>query len=169
MAIRQPGALDRNAGSAVHREAAGELGVEAIRRDRCEKSPTVAESATNTLKLPEYALAQWKVLNAERDAAVLFATGTDPGQAGEDEPVAGSRPRRTSSRKPPRRAGRFVSGPASRRLVFRRRRCHAGARSALGKMRIDQIEELGSIRSITDGASSRRNQLLVGRAEPRCH
>ena len=29
------------------------------------------------------------------------------------------------------------------------------------KMRIDQIEELDSIESITDGASSRRNQLLV--------
>ena len=38
------------------------------------------------------------------------------------------------------------------------------------KMRIDQIEPLDSIESITDGASSRRNQLLVDlgcRAEPR--
>ncbi len=56
-----------------------------------KSSPTVAGLATNTLKLPEYAHSTVEVLNAERDAAVLFATDTDPEpEPEEDEPVAES-------------------------------------------------------------------------------
>ena len=59
-------------------EAAGGLGVERFVEIGVKTSPTVAGLATNTLKLPEYAHSTVEVLNAERDAAVLFATDTDP-------------------------------------------------------------------------------------------
>src|SRR5205814_2250784 len=53
------------------------------------------------------------------------------------------------------------AGPAVHRGGRGRPRCGAVPRALSAKMRIDQIEELDSIESITDGASSRRNQLLV--------
>jgi fatty acid synthase len=59
-------------------EAAGGLGVERFVEIGVKSAPTVAGLATNTLKLPEYAHSTIEVLNAERDAAVLFATDTDP-------------------------------------------------------------------------------------------
>ena len=59
-------------------EAAGGLGVERFVEIGVKSAPTVAGLATNTLKLPEYAHSTVEVLNSERDAAVLFATDTDP-------------------------------------------------------------------------------------------
>src|SRR6478609_6538408 len=59
-------------------EAAGGLGVERFIEIGVKSAPTVAGLATNTLKLPEYSHNTVEVLNAERDAAVLFATDTDP-------------------------------------------------------------------------------------------
>ncbi len=59
-------------------EAAGGLGVERFVEIGVKSAPTVTGLATNTLKLPEYAHSTVEVLNAERDAAVLFATDTDP-------------------------------------------------------------------------------------------
>ena len=69
-------------------EAAGGLGVERFVEIGVKTSPTVAGLATNTLKLPEYAHSTVEVLNAERDAAVLFATDTDPEPEPEDEEAA---------------------------------------------------------------------------------
>ncbi len=66
-------------------EAAGGLGVERFVEIGVKSAPTVAGLATNTLKLPEYAHSTVEVLNAERDAAVLFATDTDPEPELEDE------------------------------------------------------------------------------------
>ena len=129
-------------------------------------SPTVAGLATNTLKLPEYAHSTVEVLNAERDAAVLFATDTDPEPESEDE-----RRQRSPSRRAGRcrqcggragaRACRAVGWPAPDDIVFDAADATLALIALSAKMRIDQIEELDSIESITDGASSRRNQLLV--------
>src|SRR5262249_19571558 len=58
--------------------AAGGRGVERLVEIGVKSAPTVAGLATNTLKLSEYAHSTVEVLNAERDAAVLFATDTDP-------------------------------------------------------------------------------------------
>ena len=69
-------------------EAAGGLGVERFVEIGVKSSPTVAGLATNTLKLREYAHSTVEVLNAERDAAVLFATDTDPESEPEEEEVA---------------------------------------------------------------------------------
>ncbi|MCB0950080.1 MAG: DUF1729 domain-containing protein, partial [Mycobacterium sp.] len=53
-------------------EAAGGLGVERFVEIGVKSAPTVAGLASNTLKLPEYSHNTTEVLNAERDAAVLF-------------------------------------------------------------------------------------------------
>lgn len=125
-------------------------------------SPTVAGLAANTLKRPEYAHSTVEVLNAERDAAVLFATDTDPEPEPEaDEPVAESAAPDVVPAVPAG-APTVPSGTARPDdIAFDAADATLALIAISAKMRIDQIEELDSIESITDGASSRRNQLLV--------
>lgn len=148
-------------------EAAGGLGVERFVEIGVKSAPTVAGLATNTLKLPEYSHNTTEVLNSERDAAVLFATDTDPEPDLEEEavpavdaaspeaepaeaaPVAPAPPAAPVGATRPEDLG-FDASDATMALI---------ALSA--KIRMDQIEPLDSIESITDGASSRRNQMLV--------
>ncbi|OBB78911.1 3-oxoacyl-ACP synthase [Mycobacterium colombiense] len=148
-------------------EAAGGLGVERFVEIGVKSAPTVAGLATNTLKLPEYAHSTVEVLNAERDAAVLFATDTDPEPELEDEPEAP-----TDSASAPESAAAVPAAPAAAPTApsgaarpddigFDAADATLALIALSAKMRIDQIEELDSIESITDGASSRRNQLLV--------
>src|SRR6201993_158205 len=156
-------------------EAAGGLGVERFVEIGVKSAPTVAGLATNTLKLREYAHSTVEVLNAERDAAVLFATDTDPEPEPEEEEVAapddsaasaadaGASAPETSAVAPavaPAAAGARSGAPADD-IVFDAADATLALIALSAKMRIDQIEELDSIESITDGASSRRNQLLV--------
>ena len=155
-------------------EAAGGLGVERFVEIGVKSAPTVAGLASNTLKLPEYAHSTVEVLNAERDAAVLFATDTDPEP--DDEPVAEApaaeaTPAAIEAAPAPAPAAVPTGGPspnvapagASRPddIVFDAGDATLALIALSAKMRIDQIEPLDSIESITDGASSRRNQLLV--------
>ncbi|EUA18092.1 fatty-acid synthase domain protein [Mycobacterium xenopi 3993] len=103
-----------------------------------KSSPTVAGLAANTLKLPEYAHSTVEVLNAERDAAVLFATDTDP----EPEDVAedDSATVVAEGTPEPNVVPAVAPAPAElrqalrgRRHSVRRRRCHAGADRAVGQ------------------------------------
>jgi hypothetical protein len=129
-------------------EAAGGLGVERFVEIGVKSAPTVAGLATNTLKLPEYAHSTVEVLNSERDAAVLFANDTDPEPELEvdDTPAPAAAP---------------SGGPRPDDLVFDAADATTALIALSAKIRIDQIEALDSIESITDGASSRRNQMLV--------
>ncbi|BBZ43113.1 type I polyketide synthase [Mycobacterium parmense] len=148
-------------------EAAGGLGVERFVEIGVKSAPTVAGLASNTLKLSEYAHSTIEVLNAERDAAVLFATDNDPEPEPEDVDV----PDDSAAAAAPGPAAEAATAPAPAAAPSGGARPDdigfdaADATLALialsAKMRIDQIEELDSIESITDGASSRRNQLLV--------
>ncbi|WP_156764346.1 type I polyketide synthase, partial [Mycobacterium sp. E3247] len=149
-------------------EAAGGLGVERFVEIGVKSAPTVAGLATNTLKLPEYAHSTVEVLNAERDAAVLFATDTDPEPEPEEAAVdsaAAAADGAPSSDVAPAVAAAPATAPSGAPRPDDIGFDAADATLALialsAKMRIDQIEELDSIESITDGASSRRNQLLV--------
>ncbi|MCV7401403.1 type I polyketide synthase [Mycobacterium fragae] len=147
-------------------EAAGGLGVERFVEIGVKSSPTVAGLATNTLKLPEYAHSTVEVLNAERDAAVLFATDTDPEPesdleaepVGEEAPIAESAAPQADAAPA---AAPVSTGPRPDDIPFDAADATCALIALAAKMRIDQIEELDSIESITDGASSRRNQLLV--------
>ncbi len=145
-------------------EAAGGLGVERFVEIGVKSAPTVAGLATNTLKLPEYAHSTVEVLNAERDAAVLFATDTDPEPEPEEDvveaPSATDAPETAAAAAAP--APTAPSGaPRPEDIGFDAADATLALIALSAKMRIDQIEELDSIESITDGASSRRNQLLV--------
>ena len=144
-------------------EAAGGLGVERFVEIGVKSAPTVAGLASNTLKLPEYAHSTVEVLNAERDAAVLFATDTDPEPddevAAPAEPVAAEP--EVASAPAPAPAAAPSGAPRPDDIVFDAGDATLALIALSAKMRIDQIEPLDSIESITDGASSRRNQLLV--------
>ena len=145
-------------------EAAGGLGVERFVEIGVKSAPTVAGLATNTLKLPEYAHSTVEVLNAERDAAVLFANDTDPEPESEDSPEQAAEPEAVAGVE----AAPVPALPAAPSGAARPDDIPFDAADATlalialsAKMRLDQIEQLDSIESITDGASSRRNQLLV--------
>jgi fatty acid synthase len=145
-------------------EAAGGMGVERFVEIGVKSSPTVAGLATNTLKLPEYAHSTVEVLNAERDAAVLFATDTDPEPESDLEEIAAE----TEAAAPqaaveaaPAPAAAPSGGPRPDDISFDAADATLALIALSAKMRLEQIEELDSIESITDGASSRRNQLLV--------
>ncbi|MGV0646283.1 fatty acid synthase subunit beta domain-containing protein [Mycolicibacterium sp. XJ2546] len=148
-------------------EAAGGLGVERFVEIGVKSAPTVAGLAQNTLKLPEYSHNTTEVLNAERDAAVLFATDTDPepevefddAPAPEVEAVeaAPAAPAPAAPASPAAPSG----GPRPDDLGYDAADATMALIALSAKMRVDQIEPLDSIESITDGASSRRNQLLV--------
>lgn len=154
-------------------EAAGGLGIERFVEIGVKSAPTVAGLATNTLKLPEYSHNTTEVLNAERDAAVLFATDTDPEPEIDDTPApaAEAAPAPAAEAVPAAPAAAPSGGPAPNVAPGGAPRPDdigfdaADATMALialsAKIRIDQIEALDSIESITDGASSRRNQMLV--------
>ncbi|MBV8179393.1 MAG: DUF1729 domain-containing protein [Mycobacterium sp.] len=149
-------------------EAAGGLGVERFVEIGVKSAPTVAGLATNTLKLPEYAHSTVEVLNAERDAAVLFATDTDP-EPDDEEELADSDAVASDGVSPADVAPAVAAAPATAPsgaprpddIPFDAADATLALIALSAKMRIDQIEELDSIESITDGASSRRNQLLV--------
>ncbi|HEU4360851.1 MAG TPA: fatty acid synthase subunit beta domain-containing protein, partial [Mycobacterium sp.] len=143
-------------------EAAGGLGVERFVEIGVKSAPTVAGLATNTLKLPEYVHSTVEVLNAERDAAVLFATDTDPEPDDEDEaPPAEVAPVAADAAPAPAAPAVPSGGPRPDDIAFDAADATLALIALSAKMRIDQIEALDSIESITDGASSRRNQLLV--------
>ncbi|OBH86804.1 type I polyketide synthase [Mycobacterium sp. E2989] len=149
-------------------EAAGGLGVERFVEIGVKSAPTVAGLATNTLKLPEYAHSTVEVLNAERDAAVLFATDTDPEpepeEVADDSAAVAADGAPLSNVAPavaPAAAGAPSGAPRPDDIGFDAADATLALIALSAKMRIDQIEELDSIESITDGASSRRNQLLV--------
>ncbi|MDR3664082.1 MAG: DUF1729 domain-containing protein [Mycobacterium sp.] len=146
-------------------EAAGGLGVERFVEVGVKTAPTVAGLATNTLKLPEYSHNTTEVLNIERDAAVLFATDTDPEP--EDDapaaPAASEAPAEAAQAAPVPAAAPAApaGGPRPDDIAYDAADATMALIALSAKMRIDQIEPLDSIESITDGASSRRNQLLV--------
>jgi fatty acid synthase, bacteria type len=147
-------------------EAAGGLGIERFVEIGVKSAPTVAGLATNTLKLPEYSHNTTEVLNSERDAAVLFATDTDPEPEDDvDEspaPVAEAAPVEAAAPSAPAPAPAAPSGgPRPDDLGYDAADATMALIALSAKMRLDQIEPLDSIESITDGASSRRNQLLV--------
>ncbi len=147
-------------------EAAGGLGIERFVEIGVKNAPTVAGLATNTLKLPEYSHNTTEVLNAERDAAVLFATDTDPEpelDTDEDSaPASAPEPATATSAPAPAAAPAAPSGgPRPDDIPFGADDATLSLVALSAKMRVDQIEVLDSIESITDGASSRRNQLLV--------
>ncbi len=136
----------------------GGLGVERFVEVGVGSAPTVANLAAGTLKLPGYASVE--VLNVERDAAIVFGQDEDLAPVDEDEvedvPVAEAAPQpvtttptSASALQTPADLG-FTAASATRVLI-----------AWWTKVRPDQLGAADSIELLTDGASSRRNQLLI--------
>lgn len=145
----------------------GGLGVERFVEIGVGQSPTVANLASSTLKLPQVAAlldGPVEVVNVERDAAVVFATDEDQAPVEDEAPVesapeaAATAPTAAASPAP---AAPTSSGPRPADLTFD---AADGTQVLIAwwtKLRLDQIGAADSIESLCDGASSRRNQLLV--------
>ncbi len=147
--------------------AEGGLGIERVVEIGVGSAPTVANLATATLNLPSVQRTLGgpvQVLNAEREAAVLFATDEDPAPVEEDEEDVSTSSTTETAAEPveaPKAAAATSSGPRPDDLTFD---AADGTRLLVAwwtKLRLDQIGAADSIESLCDGVSSRRNQLLV--------
>jgi fatty acid synthase len=140
------------------------LGIERVVEVGVGTAPTLANIASSTVKIPRIArrlAAPVEVLNVERDAVVVFSTDEQPPEDTDDEATAPSEEHPESAAAPPPAARRtsnaepvadlaFTAGDATRLLI-----------AWWTKVRPDQLGAADSIESLCDGASSRRNQLLV--------
>ncbi|WP_040732574.1 fatty acid synthase subunit beta domain-containing protein, partial [Nocardia tenerifensis] len=141
--------------------AHGGLGVERFVEIGLGATPTVANLATQTLKLPAFSGATVEVLNIEREAAVVYSTDTDPAPVDEPAeetveiasaamPVAAAPAPVAASGGPRPDDIAFTAADATRVLI-----------ALWTKLRLDQIGPVDTIEGLCDGVSSRRNQLLV--------
>src|SRR5699024_2231234 len=166
----------------------GGLGIERFVEVGVAQSPTVANLASSTLKLPGRRGPEVEVINIERDASVVFATDEDPVE--DEEPAEAASAATGAGDSAAGGSGAGVSGTgvenasaAQAQLAPATSAPQApsvpsgsepaadlpfGAADATTvlvawwtKMRLDQIGPADSIETLTEGASSRRNQLLV--------
>ena len=113
--------------------------------------------------------ARWKCSTSSATPPVLFATDADPEREDDDveavatEPAAADNNAVVAAAAGPGPAAPTAptSAPRPDDIGFDAADATLALIALSAKMRIDQIEPLDSIESITDGASSRRNQLLV--------
>ncbi|MGH1563726.1 fatty acid synthase subunit beta domain-containing protein [Mumia sp. DW29H23] len=147
----------------------GDLGVERFVEVGVANAPTVANLASATLKLPTSPDRPIEVVNIEREASVVFATDTDPEPAA-DEPVeapAAETAPPSAGATPPKSAdaatvpSSAAASASTADLGFDAADATTVLLAWWTKMRLDQIGAADSIESLCDGASSRRNQLLV--------
>nr|WP_245541589.1 type I polyketide synthase [Smaragdicoccus niigatensis] len=134
----------------------GELGVERFIEVGIGTAPTVANLASKTIQILGV---KAQVLNVERDAAIVTATDTDPVEI-DDEPVvaaveaapavAAAAPAPVASSGPRPDDIAFTAADATKVLI-----------AQWTKVRLDQLTATDSIEGLTDGVSSRRNQLLM--------
>ncbi|WP_344766658.1 fatty acid synthase subunit beta domain-containing protein [Aeromicrobium panaciterrae] len=144
-------------------QADGGLGVERFVEIGVGQAPTVANLASQTLKLPGRHGGAVEVLNFERDSAAVFSTDEDQAsfdEQGEEDDQPTEAPVADSAA-PAAPAPAASSGPRPADLTFDAADATTVLIAWWTKMRLDQIGAADSIESLCDGASSRRNQLLV--------
>ncbi|MET7767208.1 fatty acid synthase subunit beta domain-containing protein [Nocardia sp. NPDC005366] len=144
--------------------AHGGLGVERFVEIGLGATPTVANLASQTLKLPSFATATVEVLNIEREAGIVYSTDTDPAPVDEPEETVEAAP---STAAPvaaaPAAAAPVASsgGPRPDDIAFTAADATRVLIALWTKLRLDQIGPVDTIEGLCDGVSSRRNQLLV--------
>ncbi|SDN63074.1 fatty acid synthase, bacterial type [Actinomyces ruminicola] len=158
----------------------GGLGVEHIVEVGLAASPTLANLASRTLALPQHAGRHVVVHNARRDEARVLATDTDPAAGIEEEAAAQTTvevsepttsapsaptPAAAVEAAPAEAAPAAVSAPAASGPVAD---LPFGATDALtvllahaARIRPEQIAPTDTTETLTNGVSSRRNQLLM--------
>ncbi|WP_416277026.1 fatty acid synthase subunit beta domain-containing protein [Nocardia sp. alder85J] len=141
----------------------GELDVERFVEIGLAATPTVANLASNTLKLPQFTTARVEVLNIEREAAVVFSTDTDPAPVDEPEEVVAETSSAPAAAAAPVAAAPVAAsgGPRPDDISFTAADATRVLIALWTKLRPDQIGPVDTIEGLCDGVSSRRNQLLV--------
>ncbi|MBF6231486.1 type I polyketide synthase [Nocardia farcinica] len=144
--------------------AHGGLGVERFVEIGLGATPTVANLASQTLKLPAFGSATVEVLNIEREAAIVYSTDTDPAPVDEpaETPAASAAP--AAEQAAPVAAPAPVAGSGGPRpddIAFTAADATRVLIALWTKLRLDQIGPVDTIEGLCDGVSSRRNQLLV--------
>ncbi len=141
----------------------GGLAIERIVEIGVGSAPTLANLAKGSLALPSHRGSRPEVLNVETDAEEVFETTEDPAPAAPEPEEAPAEPaaQEVLPAVPP------ISGPGAPEPVVKVDDLpvdHAAAVSALLALRVgvrtEQLEH-DSIESLVDGASSRRNQVLM--------
>ncbi|WP_040819999.1 type I polyketide synthase [Nocardia jiangxiensis] len=142
----------------------GGLGVERFVEIGLAATPTVANLATNTLKLPQFGTAKVEVLNIERESGAVYSTDTDPAPVDEPEEVEASTETATAAAAPAAPAAAPAApsgGPRPDDISFTAADATRVLIALWTKLRMDQIGPVDTIEGLCDGVSSRRNQLLV--------
>ncbi|HEY5855964.1 MAG TPA: fatty acid synthase subunit beta domain-containing protein [Aldersonia sp.] len=145
-------------------EAHGGLGIERFIEIGLAPTPTVANLATNTLKLPGRIGGPVEVLNVERERAVVYATDVDPEPVEEDIAEAATEAAPAAAAAPavaPAPAAAPAGGPRPDDIGFGASDATKVLIALWTKLRLDQIGPVDTIEALCDGVSSRRNQLLV--------
>ncbi|MEV0293874.1 fatty acid synthase subunit beta domain-containing protein [Nocardia sp. NPDC050710] len=142
--------------------AHGGLGVERFVEIGLGATPTVANLASQTLKLPSFGTATVEVLNIEREAGVVYSTDTDPAPVDEPEETVETAPATAAPAAPVAAAPVASSGgPRPDDIAFTAADATRVLIALWTKLRLDQIGPVDTIEGLCDGVSSRRNQLLV--------
>ncbi|MFF0635961.1 fatty acid synthase subunit beta domain-containing protein [Nocardia sp. NPDC004151] len=142
----------------------GGVGVERFVEIGLAATPTVANLASNTLKLPQFGNAVVEVLNIERERGIVYSTDNDPAPVEEPEET----PAETASAAPAPAAAAApapvavpTGGPTPDDIAFSAADATRVLIALWTKLRMDQIGPVDTIEGLCDGVSSRRNQLLV--------
>ena len=153
----------------------GGLGIEKVIEVGLAASPTLANLASRTLALPHHAGNHVTVYNARRDEARVLATDTDPAVADEvvvEEPVApaAAEPAPAAAPAPdaapvaapaPAAPAGAPSGADVADLPFTAKDGLNVLLAHSARIRPDQIGATDTTETLTNGVSSRRNQLLM--------
>ncbi|WP_228829443.1 type I polyketide synthase [Nocardia beijingensis] len=140
----------------------GGLGIERFVEIGLGATPTVANLASQTLKLPAFGGATVEVLNIEREAAIVYATDTDPAPVDEpvEEAATAAAPAAVAAA-PVAAPAPSSGGPRPDDIAFTAADATRVLIALWTKLRLDQIGPVDTIEALCDGVSSRRNQLLV--------
>ncbi|MFC9998648.1 fatty acid synthase subunit beta domain-containing protein [Nocardia sp. NPDC127526] len=151
----------------------GGVGVERFVEIGLAATPTVANLASNTLKLPQFADATVEVLNIEREAGIVYSTDTDPAPVEDVEeapaetstaaaaPAAAAPAAAPAAAAPAAAPAAPAGGPRPDDIAFSAADATRVLIALWTKLRLDQIGPVDTIEGLCDGVSSRRNQLLV--------
>nr|WP_235174758.1 type I polyketide synthase [Tomitella biformata] len=147
----------------LFREEEGGLAVERFIEVGVAGAPTVANLASQTLKLPGRVGRLPQVLNSEREAAILLCTDVEPAPVEEVEeaPAAETAAAPAAAAAPVAAPSAAAGAPRPDDITFSAGDATATLIALWTKLRADQVAKNDTIESLTDGASSRRNQLLV--------
>ncbi|MGV4376750.1 fatty acid synthase subunit beta domain-containing protein [Trueperella pyogenes] len=152
--------------------AQGGAGVEHMVEVGLGAAPTLANLAAKTLAQPRFAARKVDVHNVQRDAKMVYhedqaeiealpspvpAAQTEPESPAPEAPAADERP--AQAEQTPAVAASY-SGPAED-LTFAAADAVKVLLAEANKLRLDQIDKSDNVESLTNGVSSKRNQVLM--------